>query len=193
VIRRLNPDTDLDLYRQCWGWYEALPRWARAVLAVYSVSTFGEYLELARGPRANIGVFDGDDFIAMVTVEWAAEGVYEVHFSSERRPPRDVIVEAMINVTRIVFEELGAEVGFSFTPNYDKGIITMLRAIGMRQDGVEKLRSSHRGKVVKWIRSIMTKDDYERNFSPEPNANRIGAVHANDYAGSEYSRHQPAA
>lgn len=192
MIRRLNPEADRALYETCWGWYQSLPRWAREVLAVYSVKTFDEYMELARGPRANIGVFDGEDFVAIVTVEMVAAGVYEVHFSSMRRPPRDVIVEAMVNVTKIVFEELGAEIGFSFTPSYDKGIIIMLRAIGMRQDGVEKLRSTHRGKVVKWIRSILTKDDYVRNFTAEPDTNRLGTVLPDDYAGSQYSRHRAA-
>lgn len=162
MIRTLNPDTDLDLYRECWSWHESFPRWVQDALSAYSVATFEEYVELAKGPRTNVGVFDGDQFIAVITVEIVASGVYEVHLSSVRRPPREVIIEAMLNVTRTVFEDLNARLGFSFTPDYDKGIITLVRAIGMRQDGVEKLRGVSRGKPVKWIRSIMTADDYQQ-------------------------------
>lgn len=161
-LRALNPETDRDLYRQCWSWHESFPRWVQDALEAYSVETFEEYLELTKGPRSNIGVFDGENFVAMITVELVAASVYEVHLSSIRRPPREVIIEAMLNVTKTVFEDLNAKTGFSFTPDYDKGIIALVRAIGMRQDGVEKLRGVSRGKPVRWIRSIMTDADYRK-------------------------------
>lgn len=162
MIRALNRWLDTDLYRQAWSWHESFPRWVQDALAAYSVETFEEYLDLAKGARANVGVFNEGNFVAMITVELVASGVYEVHLSSIRRPPREIIIEAMLNVTKTVFEDLNAKVGFSFTPDYDKGIIALVRAIGMRQDGVEKLRGISRGKPVRWIRSIMTDIDYDQ-------------------------------
>lgn len=165
MIRKLDPHTDRDLYQICWDWYESLPRWAHDVLAVYSVDTFEEYMELVDGPRTNIGIFDGERFIAMVTVDLIAKDVYELHLASERRPNVELILEAFVNLSKVLFEELKAQMAVSFTPSYDKGILTMVRAAGMRQDGVEKLKGVSRGKVVHWTRSIITKDDYSQQVA----------------------------
>lgn len=160
MIRKLNPKTDIDLYREVWKWYEDLPQWAHDVLAAYSVDTFEEYMKLVDGPRTNIGVFDDDKFIAMITVELIAKDVYELHLASARRPSAELILEAFINLAKVLFEDLKARMAVSFTPSYDKGILALVRAAGMRQDGVEKLHGISRGKVVHWIRSVITEGDY---------------------------------
>lgn len=162
MIRKLDPSTDLDCYRVCWSWFQDLPRWAHDILAVYSVEKFEDYIELANGARANIGVFDGEQFIAMITVEWLAKGVYELHLSSSRRPNVELIIEAFVNLSKTLFEEMDAKMAVSFTPSYDKGILAMVRAAGMRQDGVEKLKGVYRGRVIRWRRSIITADDYRQ-------------------------------
>lgn len=162
MIRKLDPSSDRELYRKVWAWYELLPKWAHDVLAVYSVETFDEYMELASGPRTNIGIFDGEKFIAMITVELVAKDVYELHLASERRPSPELILEAFVNLSKVLFEELKARAAVSFTPSYDKGILALVKAAGMRQDGVEKLRGVSRNKVVHWTRSIITKDDYQQ-------------------------------
>lgn len=162
MIRKLDPATDIDCYQAVWGWYQSLPKWAYDVLAVYSVATFEEYLELANGARANIGVFDGDKFIAMITVEWLAVGVYELHLSSSRRPNVELIIEAFVNLSKTLFEEMGAKMAVSFTPSYDKGILAMVSAAGMRQDGVEKLKGQRKGRTIHWLRSIITAEDYQK-------------------------------
>lgn len=160
MIRNLNPSTDLDLYRRVWSWHEALPDWAREALSTYSVTTFEEYMELANGPRVNIGVFDGGTFIAMITVDLVASGVYELHLASARRPSSELLVEAFVNLSKTLFEDLKAKMAVSFTPACYKGILALVRAAGMRQDGVEKLRGASRGRVVHWIRSVITAEDY---------------------------------
>lgn len=161
-IRKLNPTVDLDHYRTVWAWFQDLPKWAHDVLAAYSVETFDEYVELANGPRTNIGVFDGEKLIAMITVEMVAKDVYELHLSSSRRPSVGLILEAFINLSKTLFEDLDAQTAVSFTPSYDKGILTLVRAAGMRQDGVEKLKGERKGHVVRWTRSIITADDYQQ-------------------------------
>lgn len=165
TIRRLDPSVDLDCYRQVWAWHEALPRWVRDALSAYSVATFDEYMKLADGPRTSIGVFDGDTLIAMITVDLVAKDVYELHLASVRRPSSELILEAFVNLSKVLFEELKARMAVSFTPSYDKGILALVRAAGMRQDGVEKLHGVSRGKVVRWVRSIITKDDYQKQVT----------------------------
>lgn len=197
MIRRLDPDKDIELYRQCWGWFQDCPAWVKEALAAYSVSTFDEFMELAHGNRADVGVFDSERLVAVISLQLVASGTYEVHLSSVRHPPRTLLLEAIVNVVKLGFEELGIEIGFSFTPSYDKGIIALIRAAGLRQDGVIKLRGTSRGRVVKWIRSIITREDYESNIKAEPDADRFGPILANrdinEYAGSEYPRHQSTA
>lgn len=122
-------------------------------------------MELANGPRTNIGVFDSDTLIAMITVELVANGVYELHLASARRPSRELILEAFVNLSKVLFEELKAQMAVSFTPSYDKGILALVRAAGMRQDGVEKLHGVSRGRVVRWQRSIITNDDYKQQVA----------------------------
>lgn len=165
MIRKLDPATDRELYSLVWDWYQALPKWAHETLAAYSVQTFDEYMELANGPRTNIGIFDEDKFIAMITVELVGSGVYELHLASTRRPSRELILEAFVNLSKVLFEELKATMAVSFTPSYDKGILALVRAAGMRQDGVEKLHGVSRGKVVLWRRSIITQDDYQQQVA----------------------------
>lgn len=162
MIRKLTPKLDLECYQQVWAWFQSLPRWAHDALAAYSVETFEEYLELANGPRTNVGVFDGEEFIAMITVELAAPRVYELHLSSARRPPVEPILEAFVNLAKVLFEDLNAQMAVSFTPSYDRGVLALVRAAGMRQDGVEKLKGQSRGKVVRWVRSIITEKDYQQ-------------------------------
>lgn len=164
MIRKLDPKTDIDLYRKVWSWHEALPEWARDVLSAYSVTTFEDYMKLTDGPRVNIGVFDDDRFIAMITVDLVASGVYELHLASERRPSAELLVTAFINLSKTLFEDLKAKMAVSFTPSYYQGILALVRAAGMRQDGVEKLRGASRGRVVHWIRSVITADDYHQQI-----------------------------
>lgn len=165
MIRKLDPVTDRELFQQAWGWYQSLPKWAHDVLAVYSVETFDEYMEMANGPRTNIGIFDDDKLMGMITVDLVAKDVYELHLASMRRPKIEPILEAFVNLSKVLFEELKAQMAVSFTPSYDKGILALVRAAGMRQDGVEKLKGVSRNKIVKWTRSIITADDYARQVA----------------------------
>lgn len=160
MIRKLDTSTDLDHYATCWDWFTDLPQWAKDALEPYSVETFDEYMELAKGPRSNIGVFDNEKLIAVITVELVAKGTYELHVSCGRRPKSELMIEAFVNLGKTLFDELGAATVFSFTPDYLKTTLRWARAAGMRQDGVEKLKGVSRNKIVRWQRSIITAGDW---------------------------------
>lgn len=197
MIRRLDPDRDLDLYRQRWEWRERYPRSLRDATAVDSVATFEEFLEQARGARADIGIFDGE-MVGCVSLEWKAERVYEAHISAKRKASLDRFIEPCLSIQKTVFEELDAALLFGFTPEWNRGAVLLAKTMGLEPDGVRRLRGTARGRVITWVRLSQTRADYERDTAPKPNADGYGAVltgrqfNHNEHASSEYSRHRAA-
>lgn len=205
MIRRLDPNKDTELYRQCWEWRERYPRPLRDATAVNSVTTFEEFLGQSRGARADIGIFDvaykfmDEQLIAVVSLQWKGEGIYEVHLSARWRGVRvDDLIEAGLSIVKTIFEGLNARFVFAFTPKWNRGAILFAAAMGFQVDGVQRMSGTSRGRVIVWRRLSMTKENYESDFSNKPDADGIGNLCANriEYAnynsGGEYSRHRAA-
>lgn len=198
MIRRLDPEKDVELYRQCWEWRERYPRPLRDATAVNSVTTFEEFLEQSRGARADIGIFE-EQLIAVVSLQWKGEGIYEVHLSARWREVKiDSLIEAGLSIVKTIFEGLRARFVFAFTPKWNRGAILFAVAMGFQADGVQRMSGISRGRVIVWQRLSMTKENYESDFSNKPDADGIGNLCANrvEYAdndsGCEYSRHRAA-
>lgn len=198
MIRRLDPDRDLDLYRQRWEWREKYPRSLRDATAVDSVATFEEFLDQARGARADIGIFD-NDLIACLTIQWKAEGVYEIHLSALRGIRVDRLIEPLLNIQRTIFEDLNARFIFAFTPEWNRGLIVLATAVGLEPDGVRRIKGATKGRAITWLRLSQTREAYERDTAAEPNTVGNRTVFAerqfddNEHAGSEHARYRSAA
>jgi hypothetical protein len=198
VIRRLDPDADRELYRQRWEWRERYPRSLRDATAVDSVATFEEFLEQARGARADVGIFD-NELIGCVTIQWQAEGVYEIHLSAKRGVRLEQMIEACLSIQKTIFEELSARFIFAFTPEWNKGTIMLATIMGLVPDGIRRLRGTTRGRAIEWMRLSQSRADYERDTTAKPDADGDRAIlpdrqfNFNEHAGSEYARHQSAA
>lgn len=197
MIRRLDPEKDIELYRQCWGWREQYPRSLREAVKVGSVETFEEFLDLARGARADVGVFD-EELITLVSIDWKADGVYEIGFSAKRGAGLKRTIEPCLSILKTIFEDLQARFIFAFTPEWNRGAKLLMAAMGMKLDGVSRLHGVSHERVIRWQRLSMTKADYESNRQTATDADGNGTVHAGrivDYdldTCSEYSRHRAA-
>ena len=199
MIRRLDPIQDVGLYRQCWRWQSTYPRWLKDALNVYAVTTFAEFMELARGARADIGVFAAERLLAVFSLQWKAVGVYEVHFSARRGTNIVQLIEPCLSIQYTVFNELPGRFLFAFTPRHNRAAIVLATAIGLQADGVQRLAGASRGRVITWQRLSMSKEDYAKSIiqtntnavgDDSAFANRIADINVN--AGGEYSRHRAA-
>lgn len=198
MIRRLDPDQDRDLYRQRWEWREQYPRSLRDATAVDSVGSFEEFLEQARGARADIGIFE-DELIGCVTLDWKAEKVYEIHLSAKRGARLEQMIEPCLSIQKTIFEDLRARFIFAFTPEWNRGTILLATTLGLEPDGVRRIRGTTRGRAITWLRLSQSRAAYERDTTATAGADRNGTVFAdrqfdhNEHASSEHSRHRAAA
>lgn len=204
MIRRLDPDADLDLYRQCWGWRQEYPRALRDATAVDSVDSFEEFIEQSRGARADIGIFDSEykfmeEFIACVSLQWKSNGVYEIHMAAKRRCRIEQMIEPFLNIQKTIFEDLKARFIFAFTPEWNRGLILLATIIGMEPDGVKRIRGTTRGRAITWVRLSQSRAQYEQHAKTDagPNGNRsihaAGQFNDHEHASSEYAGYRSAA
>jgi hypothetical protein len=197
LIRRLDPDRDRDLYRERWKWREAYPRSLRDATAVDSVATFEEFLDQARGTRADIGIFD-QELIGCVTIQRQGEGVFEIHLSAKRGVRLEQMIEPCLNIQKTIFEDLQGRFIFAFTPEWNRGTILLATAIGLEPDGVKRIRGTSRGRVITWVRLSQSREAYERDKQADADAIGNGPVFTkrqfnhNEHAGGEYARHRAA-
>lgn len=164
MIRRLDPDKDTELYRQRWEWREKYPRSLRDATAVDSVETFEEFLGQARGARADIGIFD-NELIGCVSLQWQAEGVYEIHLSAKRGAKLEQLIEPCLSIQKTLFDDLNARFIFAFTPEWNRGVILLAIAMGMERDGVRRIKGTTRGRLITWERLSMTREMYFATMS----------------------------
>ena len=204
MIRRLDPEVDGDLYRQCWEWRTKYPRALRDATAVDSVDSFEEFIDQSRGARADIGIFDSEyrfmeELIACVSIQWKADGVYEIHMAAKRGSRIEQMVEPFLNIQKTIFEELGARFIFAFTPEWNRGLILLSTIIGMEPDGVRRIRGTTRGRAITWVRLSQSRAQYEQHAKTNADANGYRSVFAagqfnqHDHASSEYSGYRSAA
>lgn len=193
MIRRLDPDKDVDLYRQAWGWREQYPRSLREATKVHSVETFEEFLELSRGARADIGVFE-EEFLAVISVQWHSEGIFEIHFSSKRGTRVEQLIEPCLNIQKTIFENLNAKLIFAFTPEWNRSVLLLGQALGLQPTGVTKLfGTTSRGRVIVWAQLAQTREAYESDAKTTANADGHEYDESDVHAGEQYARHQSAA
>lgn len=193
-IRRLDPETDIDLYRELWRWQSEYPRALRDAVKVHSVDSFEEFLEQAKGARIHVGIFDSE-LCAVIGLQWLATGMYEIHLSAKRKTRLEQLIEPCLSIQKTAFEELQCRYWFLFTPEWNRGAILLATAMGFYNDGVSKIVGTTKHRVIKWVRMSQTREDYLRdvgNFSPTTGTIEFRSILPDNDAGSKYAGHRAA-
>lgn len=108
--------------------------------------------------RVTIGVFD-NDLLALVTFQPCGNGVYEVHVDCPRNADSEMLIIALLNLRRIVFEQWGAREVFAGVISRNYGIIRIAEECGCRRDGVE-----YHTERLRWVRLRITDVEYQNGY-----------------------------
>ena len=102
-LRGLNPDRDLELFREAHGW-----RTKRVHRASGGQMPFEDFI--APNPtQATIGLFNGEFLAAYLVREYSPQ-CYEMHFTAKRQAPRNYLVAGGIQLTTWLIQNGAIEV-----------------------------------------------------------------------------------
>lgn len=102
-LRHLNPETDVELFREAHNW-----RTLRSKRASGGQMPFEEFI--APNPiQAVMGLFNGEFLAAYMVKEYALQH-YDLHFTAKRRAPRECLVAGGIQLTTWLIQNGAVEV-----------------------------------------------------------------------------------
>ena len=110
MIRRLNPKEDEHLLRLAYEWDRHLPRWYQDLerVAGWPLEQF-----LKEAPdRADLGVFDEDEFVALVSIIRRDVGIFEGHIWAKRGSRVENLASAVTWVVERLIEDLQMKFGY---------------------------------------------------------------------------------
>lgn len=162
IIRRLNPVADEPLLRQAFKWDADVPRWYRDSDAMCRPS-LDVYLRMAHDEdQVDIGVFDGDEMVGLVTFDHKMNGVAEVRLSAKRGAPIDMLTEAAYQL-RHQFFSLGMNAGVVWIAKRNRQIVKLCEVVGFVRDVTMCRGVYHRPKgdrPIEWVRLITTREQW---------------------------------
>lgn len=157
TIRRLHLPTDLPLYRQAHTWLVNSPPWRLATEAVFGRVDWEGYIGGVGAPgRCDIGVFGDEGLIATVTLTLTARATYEVHFDAAPSASKAVVIGAGCTIRDRLFGQYAAQLAYTWTPRWNRGVLGINRAIGFTPDFVTLFRGAYRGRPIEWVRYSIT-------------------------------------
>lgn len=148
-IRRLDPEKDIDLYKQSFDWDKDYPRWYQDAEKVARVD-FDEWMERSN-ERADVGVFD-PDFTALISVICRAPQIFEVHFWAKRKTNLERLGLAALNVRRSLERLVGMRGAFAWIVKRNAPVKRLCGMIGFVPDGATLVDGESHGKPITWIR-----------------------------------------
>lgn len=152
TLRRLDPEVDEQLIREAVGWLEAAPQWQKDCDAAWGSEGADSYLEQMRNEaQADFGVFEGSEFIAVLTVSLEGKGIYNSHLMAKRGADAEVIAEAVALLMREMFTA-GMLEAWLWLASKNYGVRRILERVGMRRDGVSRYKGQSHGRPIEWLR-----------------------------------------
>ena len=151
-LRRLDPERDEALIREAVGWLDDQPLFFRNCDAVWGTEDADAYLaQMKTDPQADFGVWDGREFIAVITVSLAGHRVYNSHLMAKRSADVEVLKVAIASVLNQMIEN-GMREGWMLLARKNYGVRRILEIVGMRRDGVTRIKGQSHGKPIEWVR-----------------------------------------
>ncbi len=150
MIRRLNPKTDEHLLRQCYEWDKDYPKWYQDL---EKVSHWPLELFLAEAPdRADLGVFDDDEFVALVSIIRRDVGIFEGHIWAKRGSRVENLAAAVSWIMERLIEDLQMRFGYVWIAKKNRPVKKMCTMAGLRPDGATQIDGESHGKPIIWER-----------------------------------------
>lgn len=162
MIQRLQLPDDEALLRTAYRWDADYPRWWREMDRVFNSGTENDFIDRSRNSHmAYIGVFDGDDLIALVIVETPAPAIHEGHLLVRRGANTALITAACVTMISDLFN-LGMTHLFVWVAERHTGLRKMCANMTLQPDGLVMWRGSYHRKYhrepIKWLRFSISRE-----------------------------------
>ncbi len=150
MIRRLHPEKDRDRLAEIYEWDKEHPRWFQDL---EKVSRWPLEQFLAEAPdRADLGVFDDEELVALYSIIRRAPYVFEGHIWAKRGSKVDVLANATRWVIKRLIEDLQMRFGYVWIAKRNLPIKQMCIMAGLRFDGATVVDGESHGKPIEWQR-----------------------------------------
>ena len=156
MIRRLLQG-DEDLLREAYRWSRDAPTWFQDADKVFNRGTEDNFVsQLADLRRWFVGIFN-PSLEAIIVVEWKGNGQFEGHLLAHRRAVTEMIGAA---ISQLLFDLLdcGMQEAFVWVAARNKPIQKLCANIGFLPDGIVMWKGSYRGRVIRWLRHSVQRD-----------------------------------
>lgn len=161
MIRRLDPEADRAAFEQAWQWIASYPAWLREIDA-QNRPDFDTFLELSRRQiMLSFGLFDDDRLMALIQFTQRAPNIFETHMDSNRDAKPDAIADAIFCLGWQLLEQ-GAQIVFAWVPKQHRGSLRVCRSCRLEWDGTTEERGTLRGKPIKWLRMVITQEQWQQ-------------------------------
>lgn len=149
-IRRLSPTLDTALYRAAWQWNAAAPRWVRDCAKVFEAADFATFLAQAADPaRADMGVWEGDQFTGLYSFVLRATGIFEAFLAAKRGSSIDIL-GAAIQDAKAVLTNAGMVQTFVWIAAQNRAILNLCEDAGLNFTGLEMYKGATHGRPIRW-------------------------------------------
>lgn len=156
MLKRLTSE-DSALLREAWAWDEGRPSWYTQMDKVFSLGTVEDFIaQLDDKRNAFIGVFD-EGLAAIILVVWAGEGRFTAHLLARPKADLNLVTKA---AERVLYDMLdfGLMEASIWIAERNKSIRKLSASIGMLPDGIVMWKGSYRGRIIKWLRHSVKRE-----------------------------------
>jgi len=162
-IRRLDPEKDLELYRETYEWDRSYPQWYQDAEKVARLD-LEQFIEQAK-ERADIGIFL-PEFVALISILRRAPKVFEGHIWAKRHTKIETLGWAAFNVRKSLERDLGMLAGYVWIVKRNAPIRKLCILAGLVPDGAEFVDGISHGKPITWIRCSYGKKEIDHDADP---------------------------
>src|SRR6478672_8945876 len=125
-LRALDPQTEQDLFQEAFNWRKS-PRRDRVAFEVFA----------ANDPRQIVmGLFDGEDFLAVYVFYQMSTDTWDCHFTSRRDAPKDLVWAAGRQLV-MFFTENNLNL-HAVVPQRNKPLCRWVASVGLRVVGTQQ-------------------------------------------------------
>ncbi len=150
MIRRLDPEKDRERLAEIYEWDRDYPRWFQDLEKV-SHWPLEQFLKEAPD-RADLGVFNEDEMVALVSIIRRDVGIFEGHIWAKRHSKVEHLANAVSWVIERLIEDLKMRFGYVWVAKRNLPIKQMCIMAGLRPDGATVTDGESHGKPIEWQR-----------------------------------------
>jgi SAM-dependent methyltransferase len=154
-MRRLTLD-DTRLIRTAYRWDASRPRWYREMDGVFGLTEDELVKQVTEARNMFMGIFDGE-LIAIILVVWCGAGRFTAHLLARRHADLGLITIAARQVLHDMLDYELKEASV-WVAEKNTGVHNLCANIGLLPDGVVMYKGSYRGRLIKWLRHSVQRD-----------------------------------